>query len=96
MKRYEYGLVMTTNAKVGGSSPSWRANKKISRQRDFFIGKHKEEGTRTRKGASEKRECPEDIREASGPSRPEREAKGGGCEAAAKVPHGAPIKKILL
>ena len=59
-------------------SPSWRANKKISRQRDFFIGKQKEERTRTRKGASEKAECPEDIPAASGPSRPKREAKGGG------------------
>ena len=78
MKRYEYGLVMTTNAKVGGSSPSWRANKKVSHQRDFFIGKQKEEGTRTRKGASEKAECPVDIPAASGPSRPQRETKGGG------------------
>ena len=37
-----------------------------------------------------------EVPAASGPSRLKEEAKGGGCEATAKVPHGAPIKKSLI
>ena len=55
MKRYEYGLVMTTNAKVGGSSPSWRANKKVSHQRDFFIGKQKKKGLEPERARAKRR-----------------------------------------